>query len=541
MPASKNLTREVVAEVYERTGGNVSATARELGVARSTIQHHLRHLDRSKPLAGGQVDESTVEVRDLPGPGEVRRYILTCAQNNTRVHGPVLENLEALADYYDAEIMVGRFTYNQNAYGKLSVKPGTMKATNSELWYDEAVKDYVVDKAVELAPGLVWCGNMNTLPTAQRPLAGFENYTGRKSGIFPHVKFAMESIPSGKHEPTKFNYTTGTVTQRNYIQKRAGLKAEFHHCYGALLVEVTEDGWWVRQLNADARSRIFDIGGENGVILAENGEIYDVADEGVEAISWGDVHLREVDPDVRRMAWGPGGMLDTLKPKHQFMHDLLDPPRNHWDMRDPHIMFEQYVEGQERMAAMCTEVVSFLNEESARPWCQTIVVDSNHDNMIERWLREADYRRDPPNALFFLRCQLAKYESIFKKDRNFHLVEHALRSLGCDEGVRFLREDESFVICRDSKGGIECGHHGHLGPNGARGSAQNYAKMGRRVNRCHDHSAGIHDGVFTGGTSSKMDLGFNKGPSSWSNSHIVTYTNGKRCIVTMWNGHWRAE
>ena len=38
-------------------------------------------------------------------------------------------------------------------------------------------------------------------------------------------------------EATKFNYSTGTVTQRNYIAKKEGLKAEFHHQYGALIVD----------------------------------------------------------------------------------------------------------------------------------------------------------------------------------------------------------------------------------------------------------------------------------------------------------------
>jgi hypothetical protein len=62
----------------------------------------------------------------------------------------------------------------------------------------------------------------------------------------------MKSVASVKSDPTKFNWTTGTVTLRNYIQKKAGQKAEFHHCYGALLVEVDSTGaWGVRQLLAD--------------------------------------------------------------------------------------------------------------------------------------------------------------------------------------------------------------------------------------------------------------------------------------------------
>jgi hypothetical protein len=79
---------------------------------------------------------------------------------------------------------------------------------------------------------------MNILPTANDPLEGLETYSQRKSAIFPHAKMAMRSVATMKHEGTKLNFTTGTVTQMNYIQKKAGLVGEHHHVYGAVLVEV---------------------------------------------------------------------------------------------------------------------------------------------------------------------------------------------------------------------------------------------------------------------------------------------------------------
>src|SRR4029077_6647123 len=192
------------------------------------------------------------EVLNFPPVGQVYRYILTSAQNNTHVHPELWANLRKLAAYYGADIIVGTYTYNQNHYGKLSVKRGTDKPEETQLWYDPAIVDYIRDRRIQLANGLVWAGEYNALPTNVNPLAGLESYTGRKSAIFPHAKLAMRSIPSFQGEGVKLNYTTGTVTQRNYIQKREGVIAEFHHIYGALLVEVNSDGnWWVRQLNQD--------------------------------------------------------------------------------------------------------------------------------------------------------------------------------------------------------------------------------------------------------------------------------------------------
>jgi hypothetical protein len=43
------------------------------------------------------------------------------------------------------------------------------------------------------------------------------------------------------------------------------------------------------------------------------------------------------------------------------------------------------------------------------------------------------------------------------------------------------------------------------------------------------------------GTSSKLDVGYNTGPSSWTHSHIVTYENGKRAVITLYAGSWRAK
>ena len=533
-------TTEQVVDVLHRLGGNISAAAKELGLERSTVRYHLRKSGASKPIADGRLHAKPSETRKVPSRG-VRRYILTSAQNNTHVNEKVWDNLLALAAYWDAEILVGTYSYNTNAYGKLAVKRGTKKAVEHELWFDKRLTDYIEagdNRNIELAPGLMWCGRANILPTAERPLLGFETYTGRASGIFPHAKTAMQSIASGKFEPTKFNYTTGTVTQLNYIQKKAGLKAEFHHSYGALLVEVDAQGrWYCRQLNADRRGTICDLD-----LMVKDGEV--IEGNPVEAINWGDIHVGTIDRDIHQLAWGRDAMLDQLRPRYQFMHDLLDfRARNGHTFKKGliHDRFAAYMSGFDSVEEELASAHEFLAATS-RPWCTTVVVNSNHDNFMEEWLRIGDYRADPINAIYFLEAQLHMYKSLRDNPRKRpNLLAWAIErqgALGCP--TIFLDEDASFVICKDAGGGIECGMHGHLGPNGARGSASNLAKMGRKMNRGHEHSAGIHDGVYTAGVTGSLDQGYNKGPSSWSHSHIVTYKNGKRAIVTMWDGKWRA-
>lgn len=533
----RGLTPEIVVEAYERTGSILGA-AKHLGVNRSTIRHHLRKVDGGKhlikPLVGGREKAEAAKRHNLPPKGKVKRWLLTSAQNNTKIHEPTWQALTALAKHYKADLLVGTFTYNQNAYGQLSVKRGTTKAKQTELWYDERLMPFIDDGNHELAPGLVWCGRMNTLPTAADPLSGFETYTGRKSGIFPHAKHAMRSIASSAEEPAKFNYTTGTVTQLNYIQKRAGLKAEHHHTYGALLVEVDSNGtWFVRQLQCDKQGRMYDLD-----VAYEDGKV--VKRRTLEAITWGDIHAERVDPIVRQLAWAKGGIVDTLKPKHQFVHDLIDfGPRNHHNIKDPHFRFQRFIDGEDTVEGEMEIAVQLLKEMD-RAYCKTVVVNSNHDNALKRWLREGDYRTDPANALFFLQCQLRQYQAMANQEEGFMILEWVLRSGGCPEDVHFLRADESFVTCRDRNGGIENGNHGDVGPNGARGTPRNLAKQGRRQNTGHTHSAGILDGMFSAGCSCELRMGYNKGPSSWSHSFIATYPNGKRTIVTVYNGKYRA-
>jgi hypothetical protein len=535
----KRISQEEVSVAFQKNKGNIRATAAEVGISRSSVRRVLANTKLlKKPLVGGTKEGTKTVVEKLPKSG-VKRYILTSAQNNTHVHEEFLENLEALADFYKAEIIVGTYTYNQNAYGPKSIKRGSeltrdSKSFEKELWYDPAIEKYVKDCRIELGKGLVWCGEYNALPTNVNPLAGLESYTGRKSAIFPHAKLAMRSIATMQGEGVKLNYTTGTVTQRNYIQKREGVIAEFHHIYGALLVEVNDNGnWWVRQLNQDEGTGTL----QDLNVLVKNGEVIQ-HDASVEAITFGDLHGTFADPVVVSASHE---MLDELRPKYQFLHDIMEGAAvNPHDRKykNNHSRFHTWLRGFHRLDAELKETAELVKSYQ-RGNIKTIIVDSNHDDAwLHRWLREFDYRVDPANAELFLKLQRFVYAQIRagKMPRDISVIEEAMREAGYKSG-KFLLADESYLIC-DRK--IECGMHGHMGPGGRRGSPDNLSKMARKANTAHTHSTGIYNGLYVAGTSSKLRWDYNLGPSSWTNSHIVTYPNGKRTIVTIYDGKWRA-
>jgi hypothetical protein len=151
-------------------------------------------------------------------------------------------------------------------------------------------------------------------------------------------------------------------------------------------------------------------------------------------------------------------------------------------------------------------------------------------------LKDIDGRFDPPNMKFWHEGNLAALDDLENGNSNFSLLKYTLDTYHVDlmKKIRFIAEDKSYII-----NGVEHAIHGHLGANGSAGSPSQYAKMGAKITTAHAHSPAIRDGVYRAGTSSKLDLGYNKGPSSWSPSHVVQTLNGKRTIITLMNGRWK--
>lgn len=474
----------------------------------------------TRPIAAGVVTAPDKRRGVLTG----RRFVFTTAQNNTYVHQEFYESLQQFCKEREAQLIVSTITYNKSGF-----QNGTKE--DEKLWYDPKIVPYIMDDSHVVAPGLVFCGELNVIPTAVSPLSGFENYTQDASGIIPHTKVQMQSLPRMKGEDPRFLYTTGAITQRNYIQRKAGQKAEFHHVFGALLVEIDEAGdWFARQLVAN----------EDGVFhdLDKRYSPQGVTEHRIEAITWGDIHLEKIDPSIWEACWGDdNSLLRVLNPKYQFVHDLTDfKARNHHNIKDPFFMAEMFHRGTgnvqrdlERCGAFLAYITRFENK--------AVVVESNHDEALEKWLKEADIRTDPENAEFFHKANAQVHTAIREGNNRFKVFWWALNpgKSFFTPYVTFLAEDDSFVVK-----GIENGLHGHRGANGARGNPRGFRFIGRKVNIGHTHSAGIFDGVYVAGVSGLLDMDYNKGPSSWSHSHILTYGNGKRTIITMKNGKWKA-
>jgi hypothetical protein len=521
-------------------GSSVYAAARDLNEAAVRINAWVQRQRKNK--AAGVPDflpDWNLWNRAALGRGgkvvtAARRWLLTACQNDTPVHAGFWRNLTAYADHIGAEILVGPFTYQLGTF--------TDHTTRNNV-FAEQVRPFLRFDRQECG-NVLFCAEMNTLPTANRPLSGLQTYTRGQWGVFPHAKVALETVPAMPGKDPPIIMTTGCCTIENYIPKKAGLKAAFHHVIGATIVEIDHQGrHFCRQINAVEDGSFQDLD-----TVVKSGSV--TSGHRIAAINWGDIHRAILDPAVAMGAWGidaetlaphsEESMLDALRPFDQFFHDLFHGEAiNHWQADKPHERYVLHVKNRldvDREAKACA---AFLRA-TKRDWCRSDVVESNHDYWIARWLQKTDIRQDLTNATAFHRWNLAVHQAIEQGAENFSIFRHVLHEADPAgmEGVNFIPIGSSFEICKD-RGGIECGLHGHVGTNGSTGSTQNLTRVAIKINKGHDHQATVHDGVYSAGVCA-TDRNLQKGPSSHSKSHIVTYLNSKRTIITMQGDRWRA-
>ncbi len=496
---------------YERMGSK-SALGRALNIPVQTI---FDRLEKAKGILEGHT---------------CMDFILTSAQISTNVHEGFLRNLHVACNFYNAKLLAAGLTYNvDEGFGH-----GNAKQKDIGHLYDSKIRAFLINEQVDLSDKVVFTAELNILPTAKRPTTGLEGYTGCKSTIIPHPKSQMRCVATKAGALAKQLWTTGSCTEPNYIQKKAGQLGQRHHQIGAVIVRIDEDGdFHIRALKADDDGNFYDLTNRFA-----DGKV--TTGHRVNGLVYGDIHDEKRDLKVCKATWGytgkredplPDNLLDVLKPRHQYFHDLSDfAVRNHHNIRDPRWMAKHSQESVEDALAQCAYFLQHTN----RDWSRSIVIESNHDQAFQKWLDTADIKIEPNprNIEFYHRCQQMVYEALIQHDEYFSIFEKILKShMTRCEGLRFLRVDESFMSL-----GIEHGFHGHNGINGSRGSVLQFSKIGPKVSLGHVHSPESFEGAMAAGVSASYNMGYNIGPSSWWQTHIIEYEDGSRTHINVING-----
>lgn len=456
--------------------------------------------------------------------GGIKKFVITSAQNATPIHDDFFKSLRQYCEFNDAELVVIPIRY------KNPTSRWSESQEGAEVW-DSALTPYLYNQRKKLNDNLTLMADIKTVPTAVKPLSGFESITAGSSGIFGHTKIQMTAIATPQDRYPKMLLTTGACTMKNYTDSKAGKKGEFHHALAAVVVEIVGRKFFMRHINATPDGSFIDLNMEysaNGVSDAPPAL----------SISFGDTHRAVMCPKIEQVTFGEGGMVETLNPQYLVFHDLHDGLAvNHHEKRNP---FHQVGLRNSSLHIVEDEIrgdVEWLKKVCAGR--KGIVVPSNHDDFLARWLREQDWRQDPENAEFYLETALHMVRTV-KANPGLPNVPHPytywVNRLKGDAPITCLERDQSFVLA-----GVELAMHGDLGPNGARGSRENLRRVGVKSIVGHSHSPGIEEGCYQTGTSTPLRLNYNSGPSSWLNAHVVLYANGKRAILPIIDGQWRFE
>ena len=499
-----NTDKQVdVLRAYCETGGSGKAAAvlgiRDDSYVRRTIrQIRQRHADSVGPES---VPSKSVPVEKR------KRYVVTAAQNVTRLHLPFYRALLNYCEEHDAQLIVIPLRYRN---------PTTPKESPDD-WYDERVAKHLVGERTELVPGLMLMSDIKIQPTAVTPLTGLQTITGQKCGIFGHTRVAMESIPTPGTDIPKLLYTTGAVTRANYSDSKAGKKGEFHHVLGAVVVQQDGDIFHLRHISANSSGAFHDLDKrytQHGVENAKRPASFVM----------GDLHAMRHDPPCLSACHH---ILDNLKPRRVILHDVLDfhSASHHNDYFE---RFQLRQKGRDNVMEELMMTCEIVDEIAGK--AQAYVVSSNHDQHLYKWLERHDNGLDVQNALIYHKIKYNMLQEISEGKPIPDPLELVARD-HTKHKIRFLR-GESFQVH-----GVEFTYHGDRGPNGARGSIKSFDKIGPKSTIGHGHGPGINGGCHQVGTSSNLNLGYNHGaPSNWLHSHSLQYADGKRTHIHVING-----
>lgn len=478
--------------------------------------------EEMEAASGIGYDEAVValnneRVKELQKQGQ-KRWVITSAQNNTRVH-PGFEALKHYCRVNDAELLVVPIHHK-------NISLYTAGQEYKKKW-PAAVQTHLVDEHLYLGGGVDLAADLKIGAAAARPLSGMQPMGGNRWQIIGHSKMLMEPVATPSDMKPKRLYTTGAITVRNYSKTKSGALADFHHSCGALVVEVaSRSDSFVRQLNISGKS-FFDVAGGE---LREYGPGWDRPADRILALTTGDEHVKFHDSKVRKATYGPAGMAVQLRPERIFRHDLLDGyAGSHHHEKDPVLQFQKFHSGDDDYEAELNEVVRFL-DETTPSGSTNYIVDSNHHDHLGDWLRRANANRDHRNALLILELQEALRLSALKGEKKGAL------QLYCENRVtvpvKWLSRDKPFLVK-----GVDYSQHGDLGVNGARGSARSLSRTTHKTVIGHSHTARIVDGCYQVGYSA-AGLEYAKGMGTWTHTHCLQYPDGKRTLVDIFKGRW---
>jgi hypothetical protein len=346
---------------------------------------------------------------------------------------------------------------------------------------------------------------------------GFEGITGESSCILGHPRVHLKSLPVLEGNPHKVLMSTGAVSIKNYTDSGAGKKGEFHHTYGFVIVEVKDENvFFARQVTAKEDGSFIDL-----YFKVDEGRVSKI--DSVSALVLGDTHVANIDVDVDKVT---KKLVKKIKPKTIVVHDIKDGESiSHHDLKDPIELYRKHLEGRDLLKKEVDLTLDWLGSmiETA-PTSEIVVVRSNHDDFVDRWIKNADWKKDIKNSVEYM-----EYARLLLTNEAPNGIVPYLINKKFPQ-VKTLDRDDSYKM-----NNWQLAVHGDVGQNGSRGSLEQFSKLNTKMVVGHYHAPERIDGSLAVGTSTKLRLGYNIGPSSWMHSHVIIHENGKAQHILFFN------
>ncbi len=480
----------------------------KVGVTRKAIEHHFGNMTVLKTKAYEQVPNVIFDLeqeiyKTLPNKS-TKRFVITTAILGDKVDVKFLKNIRA---------------YSKDLNAELIVIPTAVNLSKSGWLLDPELKnDVIITKDTMINSNVFILGIKSNAKTVD-PITGLPRI-GQRNGTFISAspKQRLKYVPTSVDKLPHALMSTGAITLPEYAHKglmidKASYMANHDHVMGAVILELDKDDTFhFRQIQADVDGTFIDLG-----TMYKNGKSSKVKPE---AFVLGDWHSGEVD-EVAAACWV--GVTKALKVKRWVIHDGFS-----GNSISHHLVGKQLTLAKmsaHNLLDLRTELDGYKSDIAmmSKLVSEVIIVKSNHDDFLERYLNEGRYVVDPHNHRLALDLAAAFVDG---KNPIRHYV-------GEKPNVMWLELDESYKIA-----GIELGAHGHIGANGSRGSINTMENAYGNVVYGHSHSAQILRGAWNTGTTTHLRLAYNKGSSSWTQTSCLVYHNSQRQLINVINGKY---
>lgn len=486
-----------------------------VGITRAMVRQHFDSLEGLNttvyPLVKDYVLDLQRSAYSTKVNSKIKRFVVTTAVTGHKVNARFLANVNKYCQVNKAELVV------IPAIG------------DKKLRLDVALKDAVI-----VTSGLKLNNNCSVLgiktsSTTRDTTAGLAG-VGQRSGTFitGSPKQRIKFVATGKNKLPHALISTGAITQPNYFKNtlygdlinKTNFVADHDHTIGAMIVEIESDEiYHFRQITADSNGDFVDLGqlfknGKVGIMLPSD-------------LVMGDWHSGKTCPIVREATLS---LADALKVARLIGHDVFDASSiSHHEVGRWITLAKKAAKGGLSLEAELKLYAKDLADLSKRR--KFVIVKSNHDEHLERYLNEARYKEDPHNHAISLKLAAALLAG--ENPLEYYVRDIAKINL---KNITFLKRDEDFIVS-----GIQLGAHGDKGANGSRASIAQMENSFGNVVYGHSHTPELLRGAVCVGTSTARKPDYGDGPSSWMNTHCLVYPNGTRQMINLIEGKFTTK